>query len=115
VAVRKIVLDEIAGSGIRDVRLSLVPPYEASLDILRVAKALRLGVLLNIGLNVRLFYSGDVKPQPVGDGLNVAWPLSALDAAMFAATIQPFLRKIVAEEAAGKGCRNRQRDKLGRF
>jgi hypothetical protein len=97
-AVREIVLDEIAGSGIRDVRLSLIPPYEASLDVLRVAKVLRLKVLLNIGLNVRLFYSGDVKPQPAGDGLNEAWPLSALDPAMFAATMRPFWRQIVAEE-----------------
>ena len=97
-AVREIVLDEIAGSGIRDVRLSLIPPYEASLDVLRVAKALRLKVLLNIGLNVRLFYSSDVKPQPAGDGLNEAWPLSALDPARFAATMQPFWRQIVAEE-----------------
>ena len=94
---REAVLTQIARAGVRFVRLSLVPPYDASLDDLRAAKAAGLRILLIISLNQRPFYPKDVTPQPASPGLNEAWPLSALDPAAFASLIHPLWQKIVAE------------------
>jgi hypothetical protein len=60
---REKVLDQIAGSGIKSVRLSLTNPIDASIDAVRVAHQKGLAILLEISLNNPALYPEGTKPR----------------------------------------------------
>lgn len=72
---REKVLEQIAQSGIRSVRLSLTNPVDASIDAVRVAHQKGLEVLLEISLNNANLYPEGTKPRP---GLGRIWDMYRL-------------------------------------
>lgn len=60
---REKVLDQIAQSGIRSVRLSVTNPIDASIDAVRVAHQKGLAVLLEVSLNNPALYPEGTKPR----------------------------------------------------
>lgn len=72
---REKVLDQIAQSGIRSVRLSLTNPTDASIDAVRLAHQKGLAVLLEISLNNPALYPEGTKPR---SGLGRIWDMYRL-------------------------------------
>ncbi|MBC4019085.1 hypothetical protein [Siccirubricoccus deserti] len=88
-------LQDMAGAGVRSLRLVLTPPFDQSLAAIREAQAAGLSVLLNINPNFRPFFPRDVVGQPVRD--NIAWPLSRFDPAHFERVWRELWRRLEAE------------------
>ncbi len=72
---REKVLDQIAQSGVRSVRLSLTNPMDASIDAVRLAHEKGLAVLLEISLNNPALYPEGTKPR---SGRNRIWDMYRL-------------------------------------
>ena len=88
------ILDDIAGAGITDVRLSFAPPYADTIRTIREAHERGLHVLLAVGLGQDAFRAKRVARRPAGSGLHSSHLMSTLDLDRFRSVFADFLRRL---------------------
>jgi len=91
---RRQILDQMAAAGVKFVRLSLTPPFEESLDAVRIAHERGMRVLLEISLSNKDFYPPGAKRRP---GFGRVWDmyrLSDIDPEKFRTVLRAAFRRI---------------------
>ncbi|CAM5216678.1 Glycoside hydrolase OS=Bosea thiooxidans OX=53254 GN=SAMN05660750_01347 PE=4 SV=1 [Bosea thiooxidans] len=91
---REKVLDQIAQSGIRSVRLSLTNPMDASIDAVRVAHQKGLAILLEVSLNNAALYPKGTKPRSGRGRIWDMYRLSDISPELYRATLRDALQRI---------------------
>ncbi|MGO4403393.1 glycoside hydrolase [Bosea sp. RAF48] len=91
---REKVLDQIAQSGIRAVRLSLTNPMDASIDAVRLAHQKGLAILLEISLNNAALYPEGTKPRSGRGRIWDMYRLSDVSPELFRAALGDALQRI---------------------
>jgi len=91
---REKVLDQIAQSGIRSVRLSLTNPMDASIDAVRLAHQKGLAVLLEISLNNPALYPEGTKPRSGRGRIWDMYRLSDVSPELYRAALRDALQRI---------------------
>ncbi|CAM5219032.1 hypothetical protein BTHI11S_05295 [Bosea thiooxidans] len=87
-------LDQIAQSGIRSVRLSLTNPMDASIDAVRVAHQKGLAILLEVSLNNAALYPKGTKPRSGRGRIWDMYRLSDISPELYRATLRDALQRI---------------------
>ncbi len=91
---REKILDQIAKSGIKAVRLSISNPVDASIDAVKVAHEKGLAVLLEISFNNAAFYPKGTKPRSGKGRIWDMYRLSDLSPEHYRAAIGDILARI---------------------
>lgn len=91
---REKVLDQIAQSGIKSVRLSVTNPIDASIDAVKVAHQKGLAVLLEVSLNNAAFYPEGTKPRSGRGRIWDMYRLSDISPEAYRAVIGDVLQRI---------------------
>jgi hypothetical protein len=91
---RQKILDAMADHGIDLVRLSLTPPFEASIDALRIANQNGMRILLEIPLSNKDFYPSDAVKRSGQGRIWDIYRLSEIDPNAFRQVFRDALRRI---------------------
>ncbi|MGO4175284.1 glycoside hydrolase [Bosea sp. TAF32] len=91
---REKVLDQIAQSGIRSVRLSLTNPMDGSIDAVRLAHQKGLAILLEISLNNAALYPEGTKPRSGRGRIWDMYRLSDISLEHYRAVLRDALQRI---------------------
>ncbi|KAB7783834.1 hypothetical protein [Methylorubrum populi] len=86
---RDAILQSIASEGVKVIRIPLHEPFATTLDIMREAKSLSLGVIVDISFNLPKYYDPDVQPRQ-GDKAETSYPLSRLNLSLFEKEFKKF-------------------------
>lgn len=90
----QVVLDRMAAAGVASVRLTLVPPFDRTAEIVAYAGQHGMQVLLNLPLSLAEYYEPGALPRPGNDKIRAVRRLSDLDEARYARALGGFLAEL---------------------